>query len=84
VLPTPVPPIPPQVLHLCLIHTNMNVRAALLERGAYVSIDELLTPMKLMYESLLHTGDESVSDLSRRDTTTAGTHMMLVRKEDPG
>ena len=58
-------PLTPQVLHLCLVHTNMNVKNALQERGAYLSINELLEPMKLMYQSLLATGDESVSQTSR-------------------
>ena len=50
-----------QVLHLCLVHTNMNVRSALIERGAYINIQELLEPMKLMYDSLIATGDNNVS-----------------------
>ena len=59
---SPLPLLPPrQVLHLCLVHTNMNVRTALMERNAYLDIKELYEPMKIMYDSLLATGDDSVS-----------------------
>ena len=39
----------------------MNVRTALMERNAYLDIKELYEPMKIMYDSLLATGDDSVS-----------------------
>ena len=58
---SPHHPPPCQVLHLCLVHTNMNVRTALMERNAYLDIKELYEPMKIMYDSLLATGDDSVS-----------------------
>ncbi|PNW72303.1 hypothetical protein CHLRE_16g673852v5 [Chlamydomonas reinhardtii] len=51
-----------QVLHQCLIHTHMSVRGALEEAGAYVDIEDMARPLKLMYDSLMSTGDESVAN----------------------
>jgi len=51
-----------QVLHQCLIHSASSVRGALEEAGAYLDDDEIAAPLKLMYTSLLKTGDESVAN----------------------
>ncbi len=50
------------MLHQCLIHPNMSVREALEEAGAYLDIEDMARPLKLMYDSLLATGDESVAN----------------------
>ncbi len=40
----------------------MSVRGALEEAGAYLDIEDMARPLKLMYDSLLSTGDESVAN----------------------
>ncbi len=51
-----------EVLQQCLVHRTASVRAALAERGAYVDVEEIYKPLKLMYDSLMNTGDESVAN----------------------
>lgn len=52
-----------EVLHQCLVQTHLNLREMLEnDHDAYYSNEELLHPLKLMYESLLSTGDDSVAN----------------------
>ncbi len=37
-----------QVLQACLVHRTASVRQSLLEKRAYVQVDELYEPLKLM------------------------------------
>jgi phosphoenolpyruvate carboxylase len=63
------------------------VRTVLLERGAYSRISELWEPMKLMYDSLIQTGDTAVAnakvlDVLRQMSTFELSMMRLdVRQE---
>ena len=50
------------MLHQCLVHRNLNIRNALSERDGYVEVEQLYRPLKMMYDSLLLTGDESAAN----------------------
>lgn len=75
------------VLHQCLINTKLNLKATLQERNGYLDIEELYAPLKLMYDSLLFTGDESAAngrllDLLRQVRTFGLAMMRLdIRQE---
>lgn len=51
-----------QVLHQCLVHPNMNIKASLNDNGAYMTVEEIFDPLRKMYDSLMATGDESVAN----------------------
>ncbi|GFR48761.1 hypothetical protein Agub_g10581 [Astrephomene gubernaculifera] len=76
-----------QVLHQCLIHPALSVRAALREAGAYEDAEDMARPLQLMYDSLVATGDESVAharllDLLRQIRTFGLSMMALdIRQE---
>jgi len=76
-----------EVIHQCLIQPNMDMKAALRERSAYLDIEELYEPLKMMYDSLMETGDDSVAngrllDLLRQLRTFGLAMMRLdVRQE---
>eukprot|EP00955_Chlamydomonas_euryale_P085493 364100-Chlamydomonas_euryale.AAC.71 len=65
----------------------MDMKAALRERSAYLDIEELYEPLKMMYDSLMETGDDSVAngrllDLLRQLRTFGLAMMRLdVRQE---
>ncbi|MEW5318243.1 MAG: hypothetical protein WDW38_009481 [Sanguina aurantia] len=71
-----------EVLHQCLIHPQMNVKAALEERGSYMDVEEMFKPLELMYTSLHATGDESTADARLldmlRQVRTLGLCMMRL------
>eukprot|EP00798_Chlamydomonas_sp_ICE-L_P009929 gene9929-7799_t len=71
-----------ETLHQCLVHTNLSVRQALEDNGAFVQVDELSKPLRLMYASLLSTGDESVANARLldliRQVQTFGLAMMKL------
>jgi len=71
-----------EVLHQCLIYPTMSVRTALKERAAYADVEELLEPLKLMYDSLMSTGDEAVANARLldliRQVRTFGLAMMRL------
>lgn len=56
------------ILHQCLIHPQMGVRQALEDNDCFLNKSELFEPLKLMYESLLATGDTSVANGMLLDT----------------
>jgi len=76
-----------EVLQQCLVHRGANVLASLEERNAYVDPEEISRPLKIMYESLHATGDESVAnarllDLIRQICTFGLSMMQLdIRQE---
>lgn len=52
-----------ELLHHCLVHSSMNVREVLEnDPGAYYIQEELLAPLKVMYNSLQETGDDSIAN----------------------
>jgi hypothetical protein len=65
--PHPTSPTPPpktnrlwetrEVLHQCMINPNISVRQALAESDCFVDKKELFEPLKLMYDSLIATGE---------------------------
>ena len=44
--PSPASPARPQVLHQCLVHPQMNVKAAIKERDGYMEVDEMYEPLR--------------------------------------
>lgn len=71
-----------QVLHQCLVHPNMNIKATLNDNDAYMTVDELFEPLQKMYDSLIATGDESVANARLldliRQVGTFGLSMMRL------
>ncbi|GBF96435.1 phosphoenolpyruvate carboxylase [Raphidocelis subcapitata] len=56
-----------EVLHQCMVNPNLSVRAALAEADCFVDKKELFEPLKLMYDSLVATGDESTANAKLLD-----------------
>jgi hypothetical protein len=46
-----------EVLHQCMVNPNISVRAALAEGDCLVDKAEVFAPLKLMYDSLVATGE---------------------------
>eukprot|EP00191_Tetraselmis_sp_GSL018_P019798 CAMPEP_0177591956 /NCGR_PEP_ID=MMETSP0419_2-20121207/8289_1 /TAXON_ID=582737 /ORGANISM="Tetraselmis sp., Strain GSL018" /LENGTH=977 /DNA_ID=CAMNT_0019082763 /DNA_START=149 /DNA_END=3082 /DNA_ORIENTATION=- len=51
-----------EVLHHCIANPKENVRARLEGDGCFSTADEMLSPLKIMYESLKEVGDTHVAD----------------------
>ncbi|KAG1677399.1 hypothetical protein FOA52_010779 [Chlamydomonas sp. UWO 241] len=71
-----------EVLHQCLIMPTMSMTTVLTERNGYMDLEELYEPLRIMYDSLMETGDESAGnhrllDLLRQ-VRTFGLSMMRL------
>eukprot|EP00877_Chromochloris_zofingiensis_P014491 jgi/Chrzof1/9296/UNPLg00263.t1_PEPC1[v5.2] len=51
-----------EVLHQCLVNPQLNLKQALEETDSFTHVEDLFDPLKLMYESLVSTGDESTAN----------------------
>lgn len=56
------------VLHQCLIDRRLNAKETLELRNGYLDVEELYYPLKLMYDSLLVSKDDSVANSRLLDT----------------
>jgi phosphoenolpyruvate carboxylase len=51
-----------EVLHQCLVNPSLNVKQALEETESFLDVNDLFEPLKVMYDSLVSTGDESTAN----------------------